>query len=107
MSLARHLLPSSSAVFHAAEAELRLLHARTVALEPHPSVEAGSAVPKESIPARFLLARLIPEHCSIVLLAPLVAVIQHAGDFLCLGAILLWLCHHLGTMPYPDFALAG
>lgn len=38
-----------------------------VVLEPHPSVEAGSSVPKYSVPAPFPLARLIPEHCSVVL----------------------------------------
>lgn len=59
-----------------------------VALEPHPSVEAGSAVPKESVPAPFSLTSLISERRSIVLFAPLVALIQHAGDFLCLGTIL-------------------
>lgn len=90
-----------------AEAELRPLQACMIALESGPSVEAGSAVLKGSIPAPFPLARLTPEYCSVVLLAPLVAVIQCAGDLLCLGTILPWLCHHLGVMPCANFALAG
>lgn len=98
---------SSSAVFLAAEAELRLLQAHLVALEPHPSAEAGSAVLEESILAPFPMARLTLEHHTIVLFAPLRALIQRAGDFLCLGTILMCVCHHLGTMPYPDFVLAG
>lgn len=107
MSLARRLSSSSPAIFQTAEAELRPLQARSVALELYPSVEAGSAVPEESVPAPSPLDRLIPEHRSIVLFAPLVALIQCAGDFLCLGTILVCLCHHLGTTPYPDFVLAG
>ena len=67
MSLVR-CLSSSSAVFQTAEAELRLLQAHMVALGPHPSVEAGSAVLKESVPAPFPPARLIPVNRSIVLL---------------------------------------
>lgn len=107
MSLARCLLLSSSAVFLAAEAELRLLQAHLVALEPHPSVEAGSAVLEESILALFPVARPTLGHHSVVLFAPLRALIQRAGDFLCLGTILTCICHHLGTMPYLDFVLAG
>lgn len=107
MSLARRLLSSSSAIFQTAEAELRLVQAHVVALEPHPSVGAGSAVSKESVPAPFPLARLIPEHRSIVLFTPLVALIQRACDFLSFGTILPWPCHHLGAMPCPDFVLAG
>lgn len=107
MSLAKCLLLSSSAIFLAAEAELRLLQAHLVALEPHPSVEAGSTVLEESILAPFPVARLTLEHCSTVLFAPLRALIQRAGDFLWLGTILMCVCHHLGTTPYPNFVLAG
>lgn len=78
-----------------------------LALEPPPSVEAGSAVLEESIPAPFPVARLPLEHRSMVLFAPLRALIQRAGDFLCLGTVLMCVCHHFGITPYPDFVLAG
>ena len=68
--------------------------------------EAGSALLKESFSVPFHLAKHNTEH-QRVLSAPLVALILHAGDIFCLGTIFLWLCHHLGTTPCPDFCIGS